>query len=150
MVPPQRHQQHQQPLGPPAVELAAGVESLYRDQLRPYGRILRKRLAELAQAAGHKDFDIGAKELHAVCANCPWLRVEETEGADWSVEIISQPSNFVDVYSPEDVYPEALWQEAATYFASVTDSSMVLPGGRYSCAQVLIQRGLPLLVCPGS
>jgi len=145
LQPQQQQQQQQQQLGTPAVELASGVESLYRDQLRPYGRILRKRLAELAQGAGHKDFEIGAKELRAVCEGCPWLRVEDAEGADWSVEIVGRPSNFIDVYSPEDVYPVALWQEAAAYFASLTDSSMVLPGGRYSCAQVLMQRSLPFL-----
>mmetsp|Transcript_94554 Transcript_94554/g.237228 ORF Transcript_94554/g.237228 Transcript_94554/m.237228 type:complete len:601 (-) Transcript_94554:174-1976(-) len=141
----EQQQQHPQQQQRPVVELAAGIESLYRDQLRPYGRILRKRLAELAQISGHKDFEIGAKELRAVCTGCPWLRMEEAQGADWSVELVGRPANFIDVYSPDDVYPAALWQDAATYFASLTDSSMVLPGGRYSCAQVLMQRGLPFL-----
>merc|ERR1719446_1157340 len=49
---PPRHwpQQAKETVSP--MEVAAGVESLYRDELKPYGRILRKRLAELAQASG--------------------------------------------------------------------------------------------------
>merc|ERR1719189_816465 len=38
-----------------------------------------------------------------------------------------------------------LWHDLATYFNSLDGADMVLPGGRYSCAQVLVQRRLPCL-----
>jgi len=126
-------------------ELAVGVESLYRDQLRPYGRILRKRLAELTQAAGRGELEMGVKELHAACTTCPWLQLEDPEGADWAVLLVGRPDCFIDVYSPKDLYPESMWFEASVYFVNLTDAQMVLPGGRYSCAQVLMSRNLPCL-----
>mmetsp|Transcript_138780 Transcript_138780/g.442636 ORF Transcript_138780/g.442636 Transcript_138780/m.442636 type:complete len:627 (-) Transcript_138780:222-2102(-) len=127
-------------------ELAVGVESLYRDQLRPYGRILRKRLAELAQASSRGELDMDVKDLRTLCASCSgWLQIEDAEGADWAALLAGRPESFIDVYSPTDMYPDTLWQAVAAYFSGLTDSSMVLPGGRYSCAQVLIQRGLPFL-----
>jgi len=126
-------------------DLLAAVESLYRDQLRPYGRILRKRLAEMLQAAGRNDCEVGVKELRLACDACPWMQVEDADGAEWAALIMGRQADFVDVYSPDDVYPKAMWAEASLYFGSLTDSAMVLPGGRYSCAQVLMQRRLPFL-----
>lgn len=127
------------------VELAAGIESLYRDQLRPYGRILRKRLAEIMQAAGRGDLQLGVKDLRSFCEACPWLIVADVEGADWSALVAGRQNFFVDVYSPGDPYPESMWAEAQRYFAGLSDAQMVLPGGRYSCAQVLLSRNLPFL-----
>merc|ERR1719203_1890898 len=128
------------------MEVAAGVESLYRDELKPYGRILRKRLAEQAQALGRGSVEINVKELRATCEACPFLCVRDVEGADWAAFLPGRPPAFVDVYSPHDIYPEELWQEATKYFAALDHTTMVLPGGRYSCAQVLVQRRLPFLV----
>lgn len=65
---------------------------------------------------------------------------------DRSVVIPGKPTDFVDVYSSEDVYPESMWQEAASYFANLSEQDMILPGGRYSCAQVLMGRHLGFLV----
>mmetsp|Transcript_24962 Transcript_24962/g.63463 ORF Transcript_24962/g.63463 Transcript_24962/m.63463 type:complete len:547 (-) Transcript_24962:203-1843(-) len=125
-------------------EVAAAVESLYEDQLKPYGRILRKRISEQSQAAG-EEVDVSIKELRAMCESCTWLEVHDVEGADWAALIPGRASSFVDVYSPDDIYPEELWDLAAEYFGSMDNSTMVLPGGRYSCAQVLVQRDLPFL-----
>lgn len=143
---PPRHwpQQAKETVSP--MEVAAGVESLYRDELKPYGRILRKRLAEQVQALGRGSVEINVKELRATCEACPFLSVRDVEGADWAALLPGRPPAFVDVYSPQDIYPDELWLEATKYFAALDHTNMVLPGGRYSCAQVLVQRRLPFLV----
>lgn len=119
-------------------EVLAAIETLYQDQLEPFGRILRKRLAERAQ-------DVDAARLKAICQSCPWLLVEVREGGDWSVLFRGREKAFVDVYSPVDHYPARLWQAATVYFEGLDSAHMVLPGGRYSCAQTLISRSLPFL-----
>ena len=43
------------------------MESLYADELKPYGRILRKRLAERAAAMGYNNLDVDIKRLKGVC-----------------------------------------------------------------------------------
>mmetsp|Transcript_7024 Transcript_7024/g.20711 ORF Transcript_7024/g.20711 Transcript_7024/m.20711 type:complete len:518 (-) Transcript_7024:447-2000(-) len=121
------------------------IESLYDDQLRPYGRILRKRLGEHAQLAGAGAVDVDIKQLRALCEACPWLSVQAEEGGDWSALLRTRPLSFIDVYSPTDLYPRELWRAASAYFESLDVEHMVLPGGRYSCAQVLLSRSLPLL-----
>jgi len=126
--------------------IASAVESLYRDQLRPYGRLVRKRIEEQAAAQGAPEpSELGAKQLRAACEAIQWLTVEDAEGAEWAALLVGQPQNFVDVYSPDDVYPARLWAEAAAYFESLRDEESVFPGGRYMCAQVMAQRNLPFL-----
>jgi len=124
-------------------EILSAVESLYVDELKPYGRILRKRLAEQANAAGRGAADIGIRELRTACEACAWLDVQAEGGADWSAQIRGRPAVFVDVYSPQDHYPQELWYQVAAYFANLQGSEMVLPGGRYACAQMLVGRGAP-------
>mmetsp|Transcript_24070 Transcript_24070/g.75699 ORF Transcript_24070/g.75699 Transcript_24070/m.75699 type:complete len:567 (-) Transcript_24070:807-2507(-) len=121
------------------------VETLYQDELKPYGRILRKRIAERAQAAGLGIVDIDIRQLRTVCESSPRLSVQLEEGGDWSTLFQHRAAAFVDVYSPQDLYTAELWHAAAVYFENLDDANMVLPGGRYSCAQVLIARGLPFL-----
>eukprot|EP00408_Alexandrium_pacificum_P036469 CAMPEP_0171273410 /NCGR_PEP_ID=MMETSP0790-20130122/62272_1 /TAXON_ID=2925 /ORGANISM="Alexandrium catenella, Strain OF101" /LENGTH=595 /DNA_ID=CAMNT_0011742401 /DNA_START=18 /DNA_END=1807 /DNA_ORIENTATION=- len=127
-------------------EVTAAIETLYADQLKPYGRILRKRLNERAAAAGHRSTDVDIKLLRASCNACSWICIQEEDGGDWSALLQGCPATFVDVYSPHDLYPAELWRAAAAYFEGLDDASMVLPGGRYSCAQVLAARGLQFLV----
>eukprot|EP00446_Apocalathium_sp_SHHI-4_P000736 CAMPEP_0177177402 /NCGR_PEP_ID=MMETSP0367-20130122/13778_1 /TAXON_ID=447022 ORGANISM="Scrippsiella hangoei-like, Strain SHHI-4" /NCGR_SAMPLE_ID=MMETSP0367 /ASSEMBLY_ACC=CAM_ASM_000362 /LENGTH=576 /DNA_ID=CAMNT_0018623995 /DNA_START=1 /DNA_END=1731 /DNA_ORIENTATION=+ len=125
-------------------ELTVAIASLYRDQLRPYGRILRKRIDELAQVWGRRELALDVNELRAWCSEFPQqLRVEE-EGSHWVVLLSGQAQAFVDIYSPVDLYPEKLWRDAAAYFCGLPKSAH-LPGGRYACAQILIQRRLPFL-----
>ncbi|CAE7437769.1 Lcmt2 [Symbiodinium sp. CCMP2456] len=126
-------------------EVMAAVETLYVDELKPYGRILRKRLAERASAAGQGNVDVDIKRLRSVCEACPWIYVQAEDGGDWSALLRGRPPNFIDVYSPQDFYPTSLWQAAASYFEGLDDANMVLPGGRYSCAQALVSRGLQFL-----
>jgi hypothetical protein len=127
------------------MEVMLAIESLYADEIRPFGRILRKRLAERATAAGRKAVEVDAKYLRALCEVCPSLLLTNEESGEWSALLQGRAMTFVDAYSPVDVYPAELWQGAAAYFGSLEGESMVLPGGRYSCAQALVARGLPFL-----
>jgi len=128
-------------------EVLEAVTSLYDDELKPYGRILRKRLSERAIAAGSAasgEPDLAA--LRAACVASSWLNVESEDGGEWSALLVSCESKFVDVYNPVDSYPEAMWAAAAMYFQGLSGDEAVLPGGRYSCAQSLVERKLPFLL----
>jgi len=127
-------------------EVLEAITSLYDDELKPYGRILRKRLSERAIAAGSAvtgEPDLAA--LRAACVASSWLNVESEDGGEWSALLVSCESKFVDVYNPVDSYPEAMWEAAAIYFQGLMGDEAVLPGGRYSCAQSLVDRELPFL-----
>jgi len=127
-------------------EILRAIESLYLDRLRPYGRILRKRIAERAAESGTPELgSVEDGELRVACEAIPWLRVADSEGAEWMATLVGQPESFVDVHSPEDVYPPQLWIDAAVYFASLQGEEALLPGGRYMCARVLADRKLCFL-----
>lgn len=121
------------------------MESLYVDLLKPYKRILRKRLVERATSLGGTSVDIDAQHLHSTCVSNPRLIVDAGEGGEWSVIFADRPEYFVDVYSAIDVYPPDLWSATATYLEGLEDKDAELPGGRYSCAQALVARNLPFL-----
>mmetsp|Transcript_41938 Transcript_41938/g.96228 ORF Transcript_41938/g.96228 Transcript_41938/m.96228 type:complete len:771 (+) Transcript_41938:98-2410(+) len=127
------------------------IESLYVDQLKPFGRILRKRVAEHAVEKVGGDFtaysdlpEVDMAELRALCEKCPLLCVRPEEGGDWSAVFVDKAPAFMDVYCPLDIYPPEMWTEAGIYFAK-SEQDMTLPGGRYSCAQALMARKLPFL-----
>jgi len=122
-------------------QVLAAIGSLYQDQVEPLGRILCKRLSERVPNVAHMD----AKRVRAICETCPWVQIENKHGADWCALIRGRERNFVDVYSPEDRYHQEFWAAAAAYFEGLDDVDMVLPGGRYSCAQTLVSRSLPFL-----
>jgi hypothetical protein len=124
------------------------VESLYSDQLKPYSRILLKRLREQAEQLGMDGSGriADAGRLREVCESMgAWLLVQAENGAEWSALLRNRPVSFVDVYSPQDIYPSELWRAAQQYFEGLDDGHMTLPGGRYSCAQALQARELPFL-----
>lgn len=123
-------------------DVVVAIESLYADQLKPYGRILLKRLAERAH---HSQEVPDMKRLRGLCLSCTYLTVQAEEGGEWSAQLRGRPASFVDVYSPQDLYPAQLWQATNSYFESLEDATMALPGGRYSCAQALLARNLPFL-----
>jgi len=170
-------------LKPDEGEVLAAIESLYVDQLKPFGRILRKRLAERAapaiaaaqlrrEAEGPKQArasdsrrssksssggsqvsgkanslpDIDVKHLKDVCDACTRLHVEPEEGGDWSAAFAGRVDPFVDIYSNVDSYSEEFWTQAMEHFGILGREEMLLPGGRYSCAQMLMTRHLPFLV----
>jgi len=121
----------------------AAVESLNADELKSFGRILWKRLAERA-VAGVPVIEYG--RLRALCDQSPWLTVIPEERREWSVTIVDRVPTYVDVYSLCDVYPEELWASVTAYFEKLQGDDAVLPGGRYSCAQALRRRNLDFLV----
>lgn len=126
------------------VDVIAAVETLYNDELKPYGRLLRKRLHELASRAG-VSADVDSKTIRSFCQSCEWLNVQDEEGGEWVALLKGRSAIFVDFYSPIDMYPAELWRAVSSYFESLDDSNMVLPGGRYSCAQTLASRNLSFL-----
>jgi len=148
-------------LRPLTSEVVTAVGSLYADKLKPFGRILLKRVRECnaaaataaARAAGdsHTTVDVDSvplidpKVLRRICETSDVLRVEPEDGKEYSVLLIGTPKVFVDVCSPVDTYPPELWSEAAEYFEQLQGEDMLLPGGRYACAQVLFNRKLPFL-----
>mmetsp|Transcript_59405 Transcript_59405/g.114655 ORF Transcript_59405/g.114655 Transcript_59405/m.114655 type:complete len:504 (+) Transcript_59405:121-1632(+) len=144
-----------EPFVPCEAEVLKAVASLCNDGLRPYSRILRKRLAEQAQEfqAGLpgedgdnnvKDCDAG--KLRALCEASVHLRVEAEDWGEWSAVLVDREPNFIDIYDPVDNYPQELWTAAENYFKSLGESSdLALAGGRYASARALAQRQLPFL-----
>mmetsp|Transcript_61616 Transcript_61616/g.107133 ORF Transcript_61616/g.107133 Transcript_61616/m.107133 type:complete len:747 (-) Transcript_61616:345-2585(-) len=135
-------------------EVLEAIRSLYADELKPFGRILRKRVAErILQGNGQVGSitkldalpEVDAKQVRAVCDGCELLQVQEEDGGDWSAVVGGQPSTFVDVYSPEDCYHPQLWCGLRTHCESSAGQDLSLPGGRYACAQALMALQLPLL-----
>lgn len=126
-------------------QIVAAVESLYDDEIRPYGRILRKRLAEQAAETTGETEEVDPRELRQACSSCPLFAVEEVEGSDWAVALVDRRTSFLDFYSPEDPYPQSLWDELAQFCSSPSRVDMVMPGGRYSAAKELSKMGLSCL-----
>lgn len=120
------------------------VAGLYEDQLKPYGRLLRKRLVERGDVQLSSN-DAGLAHLRSVCARSSKLHIQPAQGGEWIALFVDATADFVDVYCPEDRYPAALWRAAARYFESLDDADAKLPGGRFSCAECLLARQLPFL-----
>lgn len=144
-------------------EAGAAVESLYADGLRPFGRLLLKRLGELAVAA-----EVGAGAFRRLCAQGLPLRavpqidrvqLRRTCEASRRFEVISEDAGeytvllagrapaFVDAAEGVDPYPPALWAALREHFAvDGPGDAAPLPGGRYACALALAASELPFLV----
>ncbi|CAE7306275.1 rsmB [Symbiodinium pilosum] len=141
---------------PDAAEVLQCIETLYVDKLKPFGRILRKRVAErhvqihLQQQPYMPGTtidlpDVDIKHLKQICEESDMLDIAPEEGGDWSATFRGRSQVFVDIYSPTDEHALETWQAAREYFDSLPESEALLPGGRYSCAQALVQRNLPFL-----
>lgn len=132
---------------PAASEVVAAVESLYADRLRPFGRILLKRLRERGATPGAAAAELAPlvdpKGLRQVCEACDRLDVQQEDCKEYSTLLAGRAQDFVDVGSPVDCYPPAMWQQLAAYLESSPAEEVVLPGGRYACAQVLVGCRLP-------
>jgi len=126
-------------------DLLAAISSLYSDSLRPFGRLVRKRLGEMAALREEPLADGDLGRLRQQCEECSNLLVESGEGSEWSVLLPNRESIFVDVYSTEDVYPEILWLCIQDHLGQLSEAGGSLPGGRYSCAYALLAAGLPVL-----
>lgn len=131
------------------------VESLYKDELKPFSRILRKRVSERIasrlhitvtdQAARSLPY-VSLRQLEQACEACSQLEIHSECCNDWSVLIPGREGKFVDPNDPVDIYPDDLWEAASQYFRSQGSTPIKLPGGRYCCAQTLASRQLPFLV----
>jgi hypothetical protein len=117
------------------------VASLYDDGLKPFGRILRKRLLELCPGVSSMD----VAQLRRHCESHACLEVQNESGGEWSALCRGRAEDFVDVYSPNDVYDASLWQALALYFGSWSPDAAPLSGGRYACGLDLKERRLPFL-----
>merc|ERR1719362_2323064 len=93
-----RRQRQVAPALPSEAEVLRGVRSLYADELRPCGRLLRKRLAE--QLGPRLQFCTDS-QLRTICEISPFLRVEHEELGDgstgeWSALLVNGSPKFVD------------------------------------------------------
>jgi len=133
---------------PSEAELLWAVHSLYDDKLKPYSRLLRLRLAEQHGSRGNELRNCDEGQLMVLCKSCASLHVEASDaGGEWCALLVTRPSDFVDVYSEVDHYPEVLWHAAEAYFKSLGESSdHKLPRGRYASARELMSRRLPFLM----
>lgn len=133
-------------------EVTLAVRSLIADDLKPFGRMVLKRIREraalrcaLAQGLSADAADpesmprIEPKRLRAVCEACPELLVSVEEGKEYSVSMRDEPTTFLEVTSSEDPYPEETWERLSSYIASF-GAEACFPGGRYACAQELLKR----------
>mmetsp|Transcript_35764 Transcript_35764/g.82068 ORF Transcript_35764/g.82068 Transcript_35764/m.82068 type:complete len:483 (+) Transcript_35764:127-1575(+) len=141
-------------------DVVFAVDSLYTDRVKPWGRILRKRLVERQFSKVNARCSKQGREqlmhqiftetegVEAVCRKNTLLRVhmdETGEVGDWSVELVDRIPIFVDVHSPHDTYPEAMWEAARRFFSSPAGQDLTLPKSRYDCACYLAGLDLPWL-----
>jgi hypothetical protein len=134
---------------PSEAEVLRAVRSLYSDELRPYGRLIRKRLAEQLGPRGNQLQFCTDPQLRTVCEISASLRVEHEEQGDgitgeWSALLVNGSPTFVDVYSEVDVYPDEVWSAAEVHFKAA-GGQLVLPRGRYASARALLAQRLPFL-----
>jgi hypothetical protein len=121
------------------VDLLHAINSLYDDHLRPYGRLIRKRLGEDAELKGTGAVDGNLGRLRAACEGSRKIRVEAEADGEWSAVLIDRTQNFVDFYSHDDPYPEEMWKAAGDYFEEMERENGSLPGGRYATALALMK-----------
>merc|ERR1719362_104525 len=102
-------------------EVMEALETLYVDRLKPFGRMLLKRLRELAakELAETLRLDpdkvdetviphIHPKKLRVVVESCPLLTITPEAGREYSVTVQGRSSDFVDICCIEDIYPKEL------------------------------------------
>lgn len=131
-------------LGP--VEVSNAVWSLYEDQVKPYGRILRKRLAEIAFAKSQTHIEVDPFRLRQACESYTWFSVQDEAAGEWACLLPGLPEAFIDATDPTDVYPPQLWASFCEYLDSLAqghEARARMPGGRYACARELVARQLP-------
>jgi len=149
----------QQSLELTLADVLGAVRSLcVDDELKPFGRVILKRLRERAADAeasrqglrpGAVDPEamprIDPKQLRRFCETCGQLFVQPEEGKEYSAVLKTEVFSFLDVCSQHDPYPDQLWASFATYLQNLSEGEMMLPCGRYACARQLISHQLPFL-----
>jgi hypothetical protein len=130
-------------------EVLSATLGLYADRLKPYGRILLRRIGERACAQSGASFPpfICAKELRALCEGSSRLLVRPEEAREYSVVLADDSSYpFVDPADKRDPYPQEIWDGLAAHFAEGgAGHDEALPGSRYACAMALAELDLQCL-----
>jgi hypothetical protein len=126
-------------------DLLHAIGSLYDDHLRPYGRLIRKRLGEDAEAKGIDVVDGNLGRLRAACEESRKIKIEAEADGEWSAVLVGRSIDFVDFYSHNDPYPAEMWKAAEDYFQVLETENGSLPGGRYATALALMKLELPFL-----
>mmetsp|Transcript_73675 Transcript_73675/g.159429 ORF Transcript_73675/g.159429 Transcript_73675/m.159429 type:complete len:554 (+) Transcript_73675:53-1714(+) len=127
-------------------ELLKAISFFASEGMRPFGRLLLKRIAEQRTSSGQSCAKgLGPARLRAFCEASDQIRIELEAGGEWAAFDVKGGCNeFIDIYSEKDVYPEALWTAMQDYLEA-RRSSESFPGGRYMCAKSLAERGLAFL-----
>jgi len=147
----------QKPLFVPTTEqIISAVQSLCDDELRPFGRVVLKRLREhaaaaqaLAQGLPVDAVDpesmprIDPKQLRRLCEECELLHVTPEEGKEYSAVPVGAACSFVEVCDPTDVYDSKLWSGLVKHFDGMILAGSSLPCGRYASARSLVMQQLP-------
>lgn len=128
-------------------DVLSAISSLYDDGLRPYGRFIRKRLAEFNAVAveGQGSLDPNLGRLRAACELSSSIIVEPADGGEWVALLVGRQPSFIDFYCTDDIYPGELWASLEVYFGTLEGDDALLPGGRYACARALLDLELPFL-----
>lgn len=129
----------------PECQLLDAIESLYDDELRPYGRLIRKRLGEHA-ARGNNAVEGNLSQLRVACEDSAKIKIEVEADGEWSAVLVSRSAAFVDFYSLDDPYPQNMWRSAEAFFQILEQDNGSLPGGRYATALALVKLELPFLM----
>lgn len=129
-------------------EVIKAIESLYDDRLRPFGRILKKRLQELNFSI-YGRADLRNDRLQNLVRHfTDSVRIVPEKAGEWTGLLVDREEDFVEVYSQNDgVYGDEMWAAAAEYFATLGEEGgpEILPGGRYASAVELKSRSRPFL-----
>jgi len=126
-------------------DLLIAIRSLYDDNLRPYGRLIRKRLGEEAEVNGTGEVDGNLGRLRTACEQSCQIKIEAEADGEWSAVLVGRSFDFVDFYSHSDPYPAEMWKATEDYFHVLEAENGSLPGGRYATALALMKLQLPFL-----
>merc|ERR1712194_878334 len=81
-------------LEPTSSEVLVAVKSLCAEQLKPFGRLVLKRIRERAAAAQACSVDdlplIDPKQLRKICKQCKDLRVVPDEGKEYAALLVGR------------------------------------------------------------
>merc|ERR1719251_74126 len=111
-----------------AREIVAAVRSVYADELKPFGRVLLKRLRERAAEREARRLQlpddaidpetmprVNPRHLQKLCKACKQLHVTPEDGSEYSVTLVGHTQRFLDVCNTVDLYSEQLWAATSAY-----------------------------------